>query len=46
VDSAMLLHHLGRHPEQAGPYLRRMERETIDVVLLEVYERVEGDKAR
>jgi hypothetical protein len=38
LDSAMLLHHLGRHPEQAGPYLRRMETECIDQVLLEVYE--------
>jgi hypothetical protein len=42
LDSAMLLHHLGaRHPDQAGPYLRRMERECIDAVLLEVYEVVE-----
>ena len=37
----MLLHHLGRHPDQAGPYLRRMETEKIDAVLIEVYAVVE-----
>jgi hypothetical protein len=41
-ESSMLLHHLGDlHPEQAGPYLRRMEREPIDAVLMEVYELVD-----
>jgi hypothetical protein len=41
-DSAMLLHHLGDlHPKEAGPYLRRMEAEKIDAVLMEVYEVVE-----
>jgi hypothetical protein len=39
LDSAMLLHHLGvMHSTEAGPYLRRMEREPIDAVLLEMYE--------
>jgi hypothetical protein len=41
-DSSMLLHHLGdRHPDQAGPYLRRMETECIDRGLLEVFALVE-----
>jgi hypothetical protein len=41
-DSAMLLHHLGdMHPAEAGPDLRRMEQETIDAVLMEVYTLVE-----
>jgi hypothetical protein len=40
----MLLHHLGDlHPAQAGPYLRRMEREPIDAVLVEVYEVIEEE---
>jgi hypothetical protein len=43
-DSAMLLHHLGDlHSDQAGPYLRRMETETIDVVPMEVYEVIEEE---
>jgi hypothetical protein len=38
----MLLHHLGDlHPTEAWPYLRRMEREAIDAVLLEVFALVE-----
>jgi hypothetical protein len=40
-NSAMLLHHLSaRHLPEAGPYLTRMERECIDTVLLELFERV------
>jgi hypothetical protein len=43
-ESAMLLHHLGvMHPAEAGHYLKRMEREKIDAVLMEVYELVEGE---
>jgi hypothetical protein len=41
----MLLHHLGDlHPEEAGPYLGRMEREPINAVLAEVYEVVEEEE--
>ena len=40
-NSAMLLYHLGaRHLPEAKPYLTRMERECIDAVLMEVFERV------
>jgi len=37
----MLLYHLGQHHLQAvGPYLARMEVESIDRVLAELFERV------
>jgi hypothetical protein len=40
-NSAMLLHHLGaQHLTEAGPYLRRMETECIDTVVMELFERV------
>jgi DNA-directed RNA polymerase subunit N (RpoN/RPB10) len=40
-NSAMLLHHLGaRHLTEAGPCLTRMERECIDTVIMELFERV------
>jgi len=43
-EGAMLLYHLGQHHlEAAGPYLRRMEVESIDRVLSELFERVEGE---
>ena len=42
-NGALLLHHLSAmHPDQVGPYLRRMEQEEdIDTVVMEAYERVE-----
>jgi len=40
----MLLYHLGQdHLDAATPYLRHMEAESIDRVLSELFERVEGD---
>jgi hypothetical protein len=43
-DSAVRLHHLSQHhPDQAGPYLRRMETACIATVVVEAYEVVEGD---
>lgn len=40
-NSAMLLHHLGaKHPGTCRPYLVRMERACIDMVLMEVFEHV------
>jgi DNA-directed RNA polymerase subunit N (RpoN/RPB10) len=40
-NSAALLHHLGaRHLTEAKPYLTRMERECIDTVIMELFERV------
>jgi hypothetical protein len=42
-NSAMLLHHLGNeHLAEAKPYLKRMETEEIDEVVMELFERVEG----
>jgi hypothetical protein len=41
-DGAMLLNHLSmRHPDEVGPYLRRVETEEIDTVVMEAFERVE-----
>jgi hypothetical protein len=41
----MLLHHLGdMHPAEAGPYLRRMETEAIDAVVVEAYKVVEEEE--
>jgi hypothetical protein len=38
----MLLYHLGQHHlQEAGPYLRRMETECIDRVLVELFEVIE-----
>jgi hypothetical protein len=40
-NSAMLLHHLGNdHLEEAKPYLKRMETEEIDEVVMELFERI------
>jgi hypothetical protein len=41
--SALLLHHLGAmHPEEFRPYLQRMERECIETLVMELFERVAG----
>jgi hypothetical protein len=41
----MLLHHLGdRHPTEVKPYLKRMETEEIDTVLMDAYELVEVEE--
>jgi hypothetical protein len=41
-NNAMLLHHLGNdHLAEAKPYLKRMETEEIDEVVIELFERVE-----
>jgi hypothetical protein len=46
-ESSMLLYHLGQHHlEAAGLYLQRMEVESIDRVLGELFEVVEGDETR
>ncbi len=46
VDGAKLLYHLGQHHlEAAGPYLQRMEVESIDRVLAELFAAVEGAEA-
>jgi hypothetical protein len=46
VDGARLLYHLGQHHlKDAGPYLQRMEVESIDRVLAELFAVVEGDEA-
>jgi len=43
-EASMLLYHLGQdHLEAAGPYLRRMETESMNRVLAELFEGVEGD---
>ena len=40
-NSAMLLHHLGNeHLAEAKPYLKRMETEEIDEVVMELFERI------
>ena len=42
-NSAMLLHHLGNeHLAEVKPYLKRMETEEIDEVVMELFERGEG----
>ena len=42
TEASMLLYHLGQHHlEEAGPYLRRMETECIDRVLVELFEVIE-----
>jgi len=41
-NGAMRLHHLDDwHPDQVGPYLKRMEREDIATVAAEAYEAVD-----
>jgi hypothetical protein len=41
-NGALLLNHLAdRHRAEARPYLRRMETEDIDAVVVEAYERIE-----
>jgi hypothetical protein len=43
-EGSMLLYHLGQdHLEAIGPYLRRMETESIDRVLSELFEVVEAE---
>ena len=43
-NSALLLGHLGQqHMDQLRPYLKRMETECIDTVVVELYELVEGE---
>jgi hypothetical protein len=43
-EGSILLYHLGQdHLEAIGPYLRRMETESIDRVLSELFEAVEGE---
>jgi hypothetical protein len=43
-NSALLLGHLGQqHMDYLRPYLKRMERECIDRVLLELFELVERE---
>jgi hypothetical protein len=43
-EGSMLLYHLGQHHlKAAGPYLQRMETESIDRVLAELFEGVEGE---
>jgi hypothetical protein len=43
-NSALLLGHLGQqHMDQLRPYLKRMETEEIDLVLLELFQLVEAD---
>ena len=38
-EASILLYHLGQHhPEEAGPYLQRMETECISAVVVEAYE--------
>jgi hypothetical protein len=45
-EGARLLSHLGQHHlKDAGPYLQRMEVESIDRVLAELFAVVEGDEA-
>jgi hypothetical protein len=39
--SAILLHHLGAmHRDEFSPYLKRMETECIETVVMELFERV------
>jgi hypothetical protein len=45
-EVSMLLYHLGQHHlDEAGPYLQRMEVESIDRVLADLFEAVEGDES-
>ena len=40
--SSLLLHHLGAmHPDEAKPYIKRMEHECIAKVLMELFEKME-----
>jgi hypothetical protein len=42
-DSSMLLHHLGNHHlAEAKPYLKRMETECIDTVVMKLFERIDA----
>lgn len=42
-NSAMLLHHLGAdHLMEVKPYLKRMEVECIDTVVMELFERIDA----
>jgi hypothetical protein len=42
-NSAMLLHHLGAHHlVEVKPYLKRMEVECIDTVVMELFERIDA----
>jgi len=42
-NSAMLLHHLGAdHLAEAKPYLKRMETECIDTVVMELFMRIDA----
>lgn len=44
-NSAMLLGHLSAmHPDEVGPYLRRMATEDIGTVAMEAYERVDASE--
>jgi hypothetical protein len=42
-EGSMLLYHLQRHLDQVGPYLRRMETECLDRVVVELFELVEDE---
>jgi len=43
----MLLHHLGAdHLAEVKPYLKRMETECIDTVVMELFERLETSDQR
>jgi len=43
-DGAMVLQHLSAmHPDQVGPYRRRMATECISAVVVEAYAVVEGE---
>ena len=42
-NGALLLNHLSAmHPDEVGPYLRRIETEDIGTVAMEAFARVEG----
>jgi hypothetical protein len=44
-NSAMLLHHWGNdHLAEVKPYLVRMETEEIDEVVMELFERISGER--
>ena len=46
-NGAMLLHHLSQeHPDQVGPYLKRMRTECIARVVAEAYEVVDEYETR
>jgi hypothetical protein len=47
LDSAMLRYHLSQqHPDQVGPYLKRMRTKNIATVAAEADEVVEEDQTR